>query len=362
MFLRLSDRAKSRIRIAIVSAGGVLIGVPCASAWNAQIRFVERVGMTETVLPGNTINVTDGLPRNIRVQIGVFDDAGGAAPSGGLNGWIDGTLTASGSHGNSDETRTPGRLSPFSSNQSSSANGAPEADPFGVLAGIDATRGTSSHSWGCDFAIPSAPLPIPVATVLGRNTFVSVYEFTIDPGFGASSYTVTAGGAAEAGVWVLTTNFPPPICPLGGGAAIYTMSAIETRTIAGVLTVQTAVCPSVTIISSPQPVKTCPGGVAQFSASATGFGTVSYQWRKDGVPLGNVTGYISGADSPTLSIGALYSNHGAFVDCVVSDSAACLPRITGSARLTVCPADANCSGTVSVQDIFDFLTDWFGGC
>ena len=29
---------------------------------------------------------------------------------------------------------------------------------------------------------------------------------------------------------------------------------------------------------------------------------------------------------------------------------------------TTCAPDFNCSGLLSVQDIFDFLAGWFGGC
>jgi hypothetical protein len=35
--------------------------------------------------------------------------------------------------------------------------------------------------------------------------------------------------------------------------------------------------------------------------------------------------------------------------------------ISSAATLTTCPADYNCSGAITVQDIFDFLGGWFQG-
>jgi len=39
----------------------------------------------------------------------------------------------------------------------------------------------------------------------------------------------------------------------------------------------------------------------------------------------------------------------------------CASVTSNGARLNVCVADFNCSGIVSVQDIFDFLSAWFAG-
>ena len=44
--------------------------------------------------------------------------------------------------------------------------------------------------------------------------------------------------------------------------------------------------------------------------------------------------------------------------CTATNS--CGATMTRAARLLLCAADFNCSGTLTVQDIFDFLTAWFG--
>ena len=65
------------------------------------------------------------------------------------------------------------------------------------------------------------------------------------------------------------------------------------------LSVSTTDKPTITGQPSTQPV--CPGGTAAFSVTATGEGTLSYQWQKDGVDLVD-GGHYSGATSPTLSV------------------------------------------------------------
>ncbi|MGE3109500.1 MAG: hypothetical protein AB7G11_16165 [Phycisphaerales bacterium] len=186
-----------------------------AEAFEFRCRFVERVGNTDVVLAGNTIDATNGLARRIRIQFGVFDDAAGAAPAGGFVGWNVGTLAVSGAASNSDETRTPGRLAPFNFGPGPNANGNPPlpgGDPFTMLTEIDNTLGTQSPIWVCD-ANGNAP-PQPAALVRGLNTFVSTFEFTINPAdMGASSYTVTAGGnLIGATEWRTVGNPTPPDC------------------------------------------------------------------------------------------------------------------------------------------------------
>jgi len=46
------------------------------------------------------------------------------------------------------------------------------------------------------------------------------------------------------------------------------------------------------------------------------------------------------------------------VRCKVSDSSQCTSTFSNEATYTVCPADFNCSNTLNVLDIFDFLNTW----
>ena len=87
----------------------------------------------------------------------------------------------------------------------------PAGDPFTMLTEIDATLGTQSPIWVCD-AQGNAPAQ-PAATVRGRNTFVSVFAFSIDPNAGAESYTVTAGGnLIGAASWLVVGSATAPDC------------------------------------------------------------------------------------------------------------------------------------------------------
>ena len=104
-----------------------------ANAFEFRCRFVERVGTVDIVLSDSRIYTLPGLSRNIRLQIGVFDDAAGPAPLGGFVGWNVGTLTSLAPNNAWDLRRNNGRLSPFNFSQHPNANGNPPlpgGDPF----------------------------------------------------------------------------------------------------------------------------------------------------------------------------------------------------------------------------------------
>ncbi|MBC7770975.1 MAG: hypothetical protein H7210_00635 [Pyrinomonadaceae bacterium] len=190
---------------------GLACAAPKASAFEFQCRFIERVGNVDVVLPGNFIEVSDGLARRIRIQFGVFDDATGPAPAGGFVGWNVGSLCVDGCMGrpvpppgNSDESIV-GRIAPFTF-----APGGPSG-PFECESDIDATLGTQSPPWQC--GPDGNPFPQPGPVVRGINTFVSVLEFTIDPAAGSIPYEVVAtGNLIAASQWIVVGNATPPDC------------------------------------------------------------------------------------------------------------------------------------------------------
>jgi hypothetical protein len=106
------------------------------------------------------------------------------------------------------------------------------------------------------------------------------------------------------------------------------------------------------VIITTQPVHQfkCLTGSVTFTVAATGSAPISYQWRKNGVPIGGET-------SPSLTINPVVTTSGGSYDCVVSNS--CGNQTSDAATFTVCVGDFNCSGLVSVQDIFDFLAAYF---
>ncbi len=64
----------------------------------------------------------------------------------------------------------------------------------------------------------------------------------------------------------------------------------------------------------------CPGATATFSVSATGSGTLSYQWQKANVNLAN-GGHYAGVATATLTISGTDANDAASYRCVVSNGA-----------------------------------------
>ncbi len=233
---------------AVVGAVSLLVATACAEAWEFRTRFVERIGITDVVLPGNVIDTSDGAPRDIRVQFGVFDDGAGPAPLGGFIGWNDGTITVTantpgGSPGNSVERLMPNRIGPY--NFAPAAGGAngnppgPQGTPFTMIDQIDATVGNQSPIWNCS----QGPVP-PPPVIRGRNQFVSVFTFRINPDPGATQYTITVGGTLNAAGgpqnpsgWVYAIDPYPPDCGDPGdpfddepGQVVYLPYPVETRT------------------------------------------------------------------------------------------------------------------------------------
>lgn len=201
-----------RVALAITAIMGLC---PKANALDFRCRFVERVLFSDVILASNSIEVSNGLPRRIRVQFGIFEDATGPAPEGGFIGWNTGSIVVSGSTSNSNERRTPGRLGSFAFPSEPNANGnppLPEGDPFEMLTEIDATLGPQARLWVCnpDGSVPPQPTPL----ILGLNSFVSVFEFTIDPADDtATDYTVTVSGNLFAATEWRTVGTPvPPDC------------------------------------------------------------------------------------------------------------------------------------------------------
>lgn len=203
-------------RAAVACALIALFVAERAHAWEFRLRFVERVGNQSIPLPFTThFDASDLSPHRLRLEFGVFDNDAGPAPAGGFIGWNVGTVAVGGPEDNSDERRTPGRIAPFNFAAHPGSNGnppLPQGDPFTMLSDIDATLGTQSRNWFCD--LDGEPLPMPQALVRGLNTYVSVYEITIDPRDAAASYTLAfTGNLIAATEWRVIGNPVPPECP-----------------------------------------------------------------------------------------------------------------------------------------------------
>ena len=117
------------------------------------------------------------------------------------------------------------------------------------------------------------------------------------------------------------------------------------------------------VAEHPRRVTAIVGGFAAFETTVNGPTPVTYQWRKDGVPLVDGANVL-GALTPTLQLVDLQMvDNGAAFDCVVTNG--CGVGRSNPAGLIVtenCPADFNGSGSITVQDIFDYLAAYFAGC
>ncbi len=192
--------------LALIGCSTLLASSTQSRAFEVRLRIVERVGNTDVVLVNNLIEWAPDTSRRIRLQVGIFDDAQGSAPPGGVVGWIDGS-----EHNVLDALvrRTPGRLVPFVAPPD--GNGQPAGDPFVDLTGIEAGIDVQTLPWTCEDGIPR-PLPQPI--IRGRNSFVSIWEITIE--FGHCPFTVgrvTFSGSLQSALqWVIDEPPIPPEC------------------------------------------------------------------------------------------------------------------------------------------------------
>ncbi|MGR3812202.1 Ig-like domain-containing protein [Jiulongibacter sp. NS-SX5] len=121
--------------------------------------------------------------------------------------------------------------------------------------------------------------------------------------------------------------------------------------------------PKTKISSQPQNVEVCEGANASFSVTATGHGTLSYQWKKDGVNIGT--------NAATLELENLSSSdHNAKITCVVSgdcgDSTSAEAIITVNA-LPLAPVVSDTAfcqnstaGPIEAEALTNHTLNWYG--
>jgi Concanavalin A-like lectin/glucanases superfamily/Immunoglobulin I-set domain len=115
-----------------------------------------------------------------------------------------------------------------------------------------------------------------------------------------------------------------------------------------------------TIFDQPRCDSPCDGGEALFVVDAGGSGGVSFQWRREGVPLSDgPTGsgsVITGTATNTLLIQSASVADEADYDCVVTNTFASTTSVPAS--LIICYADCDCSGTLNIDDFICFQTTY----
>lgn len=115
--------------------------------------------------------------------------------------------------------------------------------------------------------------------------------------------------------------------------------------------------PSSTIVFNAHPASVLlpmGGMLTTFSVDAIGDGALTYEWRRDDIPLAD-NAHISGSAEAELTIYAGFSDIGLY-HCVVTDAngqASSLPAVLGIR--TTCPGDTNGDGYVNFRDIDPFI-------
>jgi hypothetical protein len=194
--------------------------------------------------------------------------------------------------------------------------------------------------------------PVAVEVCVGSNTGFSVvaaaatsYQWQRDGsplGDGPAPSGSTIGGATTASLTITGVTS----ADVGGYTCVLTASCGTATSNAAALTI----APGPTITQQPSAQGGCVGATVELSIQVTGGSPLGYQWRKGGTPIQDAT-------SATLSFVTLQTGNAGSYDCVVTDP--CGSATSDSVTVTVCLPDYNCSGTVSVQDIFDFLAGYF---
>jgi hypothetical protein len=199
----------------------------------------------------------------------------------------------------------------------------------------DAANYTCVVTGGCGSATSSAvALTINLATSI--TTQPSPKSACIG---GTASFTLAATGSGT-----LTYQWQKGGSNISGAtSATYSIASAASGDAANYTCVVTGGCGSVTsgaagltintatsIITQPSSVPAvCVGGTASFTVTATGSGTLMYQWQKGGAN-------ISGATSPTYSIASVASSNAGNYDCIVTGG--CGSATSSSASLAVSPA------------------------
>jgi spore coat protein A, manganese oxidase len=115
-------------------------------------------------------------------------------------------------------------------------------------------------------------------------------------------------------------------------------------------------CPPIDITAQPQPDSAGRGCTASFSVAAdSGVLPLSYQWRRNGVPLVNGP-RISGATSATLSISGVMLGDAGSYTCAITTQ--CGNAVSNAAGLAICVGDLNCNGTVDLSDLSTLLSNF----
>jgi hypothetical protein len=181
----------------------------------------------------------------------------------------------------------------------------------------------------------------------GTSSAVSV---AISSGVGPFTVTLTNGGGTLMSASPLVFNVTP------GATTMYSVtSATDSRgcavTASGSATVTVIGTPGTPTAAAASHRFVCPGGAIVLSATAPSGSVVDWFTGSCGGSA------VAGGSSPTVHPTVATTYYARSRTTV----GGCLSAACATVSVTMCRADFNCSGTLEVQDIFDFLNAWFSG-
>jgi len=193
--------------------------------------------------------------------------------------------------------------------------------------------------------------------LVATNEDVREDDFTSLLSFGDGSGGSRSGedGRLDPGVYYLAVSASAEAAPANFAVSPYTNQA---GTIALRISTNLTACESPQIVGGPSNQVADQGGSAHFEVSATGAGTLTYQWQHNGQDLAEESGHISGSRSRTLSIANARTTDAGKYAVVVSNGC----NAEASAVLDVrCLADFNRDGFVTGDDFDTFVPEFIQG-
>jgi hypothetical protein len=207
----------------------------------------------------------------------------------------------------------------------------------------------------------SRRLVSPTITTNESSSVLVSFDWHVDPGYASSNDEVRLQYSTNGGVtWIDVQTFFRHNATAGWtNQAVTINTGITNNLKIGFLFTSRygnnchfdnfRICAPPQITTQPvSPSAVCVGQNTSFSVSATGSGSLTYQWRENGVNISN-GGIYSGATSTSLSISAVsLAMSGNVYTCVISNSCG-NPVTTNSASLTVNAAPtASAGGSVAI--------------
>jgi hypothetical protein len=167
-------------------------------------------------------------------------------------------------------------------------------------------------------------------------------------GKGTLSYQWQRNGGEIPGATAATLQIDP-VAAADAGAynCVVTDSCGSATSSSATLTVW--IGPSIT--QQPVDQSVCQGDEVSFTVAADGTAPLSYQWRKNGIPI------PAGAGSSYMILSVAPSDVGTY-DCVVSNLCGSATSSPASLTVDTCPGDANGDGQTENVDLQILLESW----